>query len=128
MASQGLNRVTIIGRVEGQTYLSRKYDKSRLWFRVHIQEEVPDKDGILRPRSIYLSVVAWGPMADALDRDLYSGCMVAVGGRLSHWKREGEEPPRWETQIHARDVAVLGGRASAGAPAGGHQPGGQQAA
>ncbi|MEQ9646337.1 MAG: single-stranded DNA-binding protein [Sandaracinaceae bacterium] len=110
MASQGLNKVTLIGRVDGRTYFSLKHGKARLWFRLHCLEELPDQEGVMRPRQIWLSVVVWGPRAEALSRELYAGCHVAVDGRISHWKREGETPPRWETEIVARDVLMLGGQ------------------
>lgn len=107
MATTGLNKVMLIGRIDGDPHFKTGGKAPRLWMRVHCVEEIPDENGIPRARQTWLSVVVFGPRAAGLAKFLRAGRRIAVDGRINHWKREGEHPPRWETQIVARDVVLL---------------------
>lgn len=108
MASTGLNRVTLIGRVEGATRLSKTTSgKSRLWLKLHCAEEVPDDDGVPRRRQVWVPIVVWGARADALAQILTHGRRVAVDGRLVHWKRDQGNGVRWETHVHVNELMLL---------------------
>ena len=111
MATTGLNRVTLIGRIDGDPHFKNAEGKKpRLWMRVHCVEEYPDAHGIVRERQTWLSVVFFGSRAEALSRFLRAGRRIAVVGRIQHWKREGEHPPRWETQVVAQELLLLDSR------------------
>ena len=108
MASEGMNQATLIGRLDGDPHFKvTEKGRARLWMRVHCVEELPDENGIPRERQTWISVVLWGRRAEALAKFLRAGRRVCVVGSITHWKREGEEPPRWETQIVARDLLLL---------------------
>lgn len=110
MASTGMNRVTLIGRVEGATRLSRTSSgKSRLWLKLHCAEEVPDDEGVPRRRQAWVPIVVWGARAEGLAKILTHGRRVAVDGRLVHWKREQADRVRWETHVHVNELVLLEG-------------------
>jgi single-strand DNA-binding protein len=103
-----MNKVMLIGRVEGDPHfkLTAK-GKRRLWFRVCCVSDAVDEAGQVREHKTWLSVVLWGARAEGLRSALRDGQWIAVDGRISHWKRDGEQPPRWETEIVARDLTLL---------------------
>lgn len=103
-----MNKVMLIGRVDGDPQFKLTgQGRSRLWFRVHSVTESFDEGGQPREHQTWLSVVCWGRRAEGLRSLLRAGQWIAVEGRISHWKREGEHPQRWETEIVAHEVTLL---------------------
>ncbi len=114
MSSQGLNRVVLIGSVDGEPrYRPHERGRHRLWLRVRTSELRPDENGVKRERLGWHSVVVWGGQAEGLSRFLRSGHRVAVEGRLVTRKVGDAGAPRWDTEIHARELLVLDRPASA---------------
>ena len=110
--SEGLNRVLMIGTVaDPPGYRLTASGKARLWLRLKVAEGYVDREGEARERQGWYTVVVWGPRATELRATLRQGQRLAVDGRLDNWKKDGD-PPRWVTEVVARDVLVLD-RASA---------------
>ena len=115
MPSNGVNKVFLIGALAEEPRLKTTGEgRSRLLLRVHTVESYEDKTGLERERQSWHDVVVWGKRGEGLARFLRRGRRVVVEGRLHGYKTDGD-PPRWRTEIVARDVVVLDydGRAEA---------------
>ena len=103
-----MNRVLLVGRVEGDPrFRITASGKRRLWFRLCCRSEHYDEAGRSREHTTWLNVVCWGGRAEGLRHALPEGQWVAVEGRISSWKREGEAKARWETEIVASEITRL---------------------
>lgn len=107
--SQGLNKVILIGAVDGEPRFHRHGEgRHRLWFRLRTNELRPDEHGVMRERLGWHSVVVWGARAEGLSRLLSAGSRLAVEGRLVTRKVQKASEPRYQTEIHARELVILG--------------------
>jgi single-strand DNA-binding protein len=82
---EGLNRVLLVGTVEGVPRHRRvSTGRGKLWMRVHTVSESVEEDGVRRARPGWHNVVLWGPPADALADRVRAGTKVSVDGALRH--------------------------------------------
>lgn len=108
MPSMGMNKVILIGHVDTEPKLhEHNAGRHRLWMRVRTSEMRPDENGVMRERLGWHSVVVWGKRAMGLSEFLRAGHRVAIEGRLVTRKVSRVDPPRWDTEIHARELIVL---------------------
>ena len=105
---QGLNKVILIGTLANEPRHSHHKESSKLWMRLRVTDEYTDRDGVARERTSYHTVVLWGARADALRPFLPAGRRVAIEGRLHTFRKRDVEPARYETEIVAREVILLG--------------------
>ncbi|HJL20033.1 MAG TPA: single-stranded DNA-binding protein [Sandaracinaceae bacterium LLY-WYZ-13_1] len=120
-----MNKIVLVGRVDSDAHFKiTPKGKRRLWFRVCCVSESYDETGRTREHQTWLSVVCWGGRAEGLRGSLPRGQWVAVEGRIGHWKRDGEHPPRWETEVVASEITRLADRGPVSAlrpPGAGHE-------
>lgn len=110
MPSQGMNKVILIGHVDGAPrFRSHSEGRHRLWMRLRTSEMRPDENGEMRERRGWHTVIVWGARAKGLNEFLRVGHRIALEGRLVTRKLGLAEAPRWETEIHARELIVLDG-------------------
>ncbi len=122
--SDGMNRVILLGNLGADPEL--RYTTAGaavLSFRMATTETWVDKDRVRQERTDWHSVVLFGTRAEPLAKILVKGAGVLVEGglRTSSYEKDGQK--RYKTEIHARDVCLLGRRATApGSDAAGASP------
>lgn len=86
-------------------------------FRLATNESWVDRQGQKQERAEWHRVVVWGKQAELCGEYLNKGRKVFVEGRLQtrQWEdRDGQK--RYTTEVMARDIVFLDGRAEGGAP------------
>ena len=107
MPSNGLNKVILIGALAEEPRLKTTGEgRVRLLLRLHTIESYNDRAGLERESHGWHDVVVWGTRGEALSRYLHKGRRLAVEGRLHGYKTDGD-PPRWRSEVVARNVVVL---------------------
>ena len=92
-------------------------------FSVATDHAYKDRNGERQKRTEWHKVVAWGKLAEIVQKYLKKGSLIFIEGRIEtrEWQdKEGQK--RYSTEIIANEMRMLGGRgdgAGAGAPRGG---------
>jgi single-strand DNA-binding protein len=74
-----------------------------------------DRGGAEQEKTEWHRVVAWDRLAEICERYLKKGDRVYVEGRIEYRQWEGQDgQTRYTTEIRAREMVMLGGRADAG--------------
>lgn len=113
MSEQGMNRVTLIGRLGSDPEL--RYTQSNqgvLNFRMATSESYFDKNSKERKEKVeWHSVVIWGARGEALNKILTKGSRICVEGKLQtrSWETKDNEK-RYSTEIVGLNVILLGGK------------------
>lgn len=111
MSEQGLNSVTLIGRVAADGEL--RYTQSNqpvLNFRLATSDNYFDKNSKERKETCeWHSITLWGKRGEALSKILTKGSRICVQGKLQtrSWEKDGEK--RYKTEIVGLNVILLGG-------------------
>jgi single-strand DNA-binding protein len=123
MASQGLNKVLLIGNLGADPELKYSQGGGAIMnLRIATTERYVTKGGEKQERTEWHRVVMFGTRADALNKYLSKGQTVYIEGRLQtrSWEdKDGNK--RYSTEIVANDLLFLGGGRGRGgdAPEGG---------
>jgi len=104
-----LNRVTIIGNLGGDPESRDTANSTVCNFTVATSEKVNGED-----QTEWHRVVAWGKIAEACQKYLSKGASVYVDGKIQTRKWEKDGVTRYSTEIVARQVQFLGGKADGG--------------
>jgi single-strand DNA-binding protein len=104
-----LNRVTIIGNLGGDPESRDTANSTVCNFTVATSEKVNGED-----QTEWHRVVAWGKTAEACQKYLSKGASVYVDGKIQTRKWEKDGVTRYSTEIVARQVQFLGGKADSG--------------
>jgi single-strand DNA-binding protein len=110
----GMNKVILIGNLGTDPEL--KYTTAGvalLSLRLATNESFVDKNKELQERTEWHSVVVWGARAETLSKTLNKGAYVVVDGSLRTTSFEKDGGRRYKTEVHARDVVLVGRRAVA---------------
>jgi single-strand DNA-binding protein len=126
MASQGLNKVMLIGNLGNDPELRYGQGGSAvLRLRLATTEKFVTKGGEKQERTEWHTVVMFGTRAEALNKYLTKGQTVYIEGRLStrQWEdKEGQK--RTTTEVIANELLFLGGGRGGGGGARGGGGGG----
>ncbi|MEP7123557.1 MAG: single-stranded DNA-binding protein [Byssovorax sp.] len=120
--SDGMNKVLLLGNLGANPDLRFTAGGTAvLNFRVATSETFLDRNKEPQSRTDWHSVVVWGPRGQGLAKVLIKGTMVLIEGglRSSSYERDGVR--RYKTEIHAKDVHLVGRRPppdDSGAPTG----------
>lgn len=121
--SRGVNKVILVGRLGSDPEL--KYTPSGVavaTFSVATNENWTDKDGNAQERTEWHRIVCWRKLAEIAGEYLKKGRQVYVEGRLQTRSWEDQNGvKRYQTEIIARDIQMLG-RREEDAKAGGGAP------
>lgn len=124
MASQGLNKVMLIGNLGADPELRYSQGGGAIMnLRIATTERYVTKGGEKQERTEWHRVVMFGTRADALNKYLSKGQTVYIEGRLQtrSWEdKDGNK--RYSTEVVANDLLFLGGGRGRGA--GGEAPDG----
>lgn len=117
MASQGLNKVTLIGNLGMDPEL--RYSQSNLAIlrlRLATTERFVTRGGEKQERTEWHTVIFFGNRAEGLSKHLTKGQTVYAEGRLQTRKWEDKDGnPRYTTEIIGNELLFLGGRGPSGA-------------
>jgi single-strand DNA-binding protein len=107
---RSLNKVILIGNVGRDPEITHipNLSKDVAKFSLATTEVYKDKAGQFQESTEWHNIVAWGFVAQRVERSVKKGCMVMVEGRLRtrKWQdRDGKD--QRSTEIHADTVVVL---------------------
>ena len=109
--SDGMNKVLLLGNLGANPELRVTAGGTAvLNFRVATSETFLDRNKEPQTRTDWHSVVVWGPRAQGLAKVLVKGTMVLVEGGLRSSSYEKDGVRRYKTEIHAREIHLVGRR------------------
>jgi single-strand DNA-binding protein len=112
--SDGMNKVILLGNLGANPELRFTASGTAvLNFRLATSESFVDRNKEPQSRTDWHAVVVWGARAQALAKLLFKGTQVVVEGglRTSNFEKDGVK--RYKTEIHARDIYLVGRRIQA---------------
>lgn len=114
MASEGLNRVMLIGNLGADPEL-KSGATSVLRLRLATNEKWMGKDGERQERVEWHTVVFFGKRAEGLSKHLSKGESVYVEGRLQtrSWE-DNDGNKRYSTEVVGTQLIFLGGKREGG--------------
>jgi len=114
-----INKVIVIGNL-GANPVVRALPSGRnvANFSLATTERFTDRNGDKQARTEWHRIVAFGRLADTCERFLSKGRQVYIEGRLTTRQYEAKDGSgkRYQTEIIARQLRLLGNRASGDAP------------
>jgi single-strand DNA-binding protein len=126
MASQGLNKVMLIGNLGMDPELRYTQGGAAiLRLRLATTERYVTRGGEKQERTEWHTVIMWGTRAEALNKYLGKGQTIYIEGRLQtrQWEdKDGNK--RSTTEVVANELLFLGGGRGGGAPPGDFEGGG----
>ncbi len=109
--SDGMNKVLLLGNLGANPELRFTASGTAvLNFRLATSESFVDRNKEPQSRTDWHSVVVWGARAQALSKLLFKGTQVLVEGGLRTSTFEKEGLKRYKTEVHARDIHLVGRR------------------
>ena len=113
--ARGFNKVVLMGNLARDPDVRYTVER-RAWarFTVAVGYAWKNKSGEYQDGTDFISVVAWGPLADRCGRYLKKGSGVLVEGKLrvrSYEARDGSGK-KYSTEVEALDVTFVGNRRS----------------
>jgi single-strand DNA-binding protein len=116
MASRGLNKVMLIGRLGKDPDV--KYTQSGLAivnFTLATNEDWPDKStGERKERTEWHNIVVFGKLGEICGKYLSKGKQVYIEGRIQTRSWEQEGTTRYKTEIVVNDMRMLDSKAPGG--------------
>jgi single-strand DNA-binding protein len=115
MMNDGMNKVLLLGNLGASPELRfTATGTAVLNFRLATSETFVDRNKEPQSRTDWHSVVVWGSRAQGLSKMLNKGTAVLVEGglRTSTFEKDGQK--RTKTEVHARDVHLVGRRFQGG--------------
>jgi single-strand DNA-binding protein len=111
MAEEGLNRVTLIGRLgqDGELRFTQG-GQPILNLRLATAESFLNSNKERQERTEWHSVTLWGKRGESLSKYLTKGSKICVEGRLQTRSWEGKDgSKRYSTEVVATNILLLGG-------------------
>jgi single-strand DNA-binding protein len=94
-------------------------------FSVATDHSYKDRNGERQKKTEWHKIVAWGKLAEIVQKYLKKGSLIYIEGRIEtrEWQdKEGQK--RYSTEIIANEMRMLGGRGDGAGAGGGPRPGG----
>lgn len=108
------NKVQLIGRI-GQAPEISNYDggKKRARFSVATTDTYKDANGMNVNEVQWHNLVAWGRVADVVEKQLAKGTEVSVEGKLVHRNYTGKDGiKKYVTEVVVAEVLLLNNKGS----------------
>lgn len=107
----GMNRVLLLGNLGANPELRFTASGTAvLNFRLATSETFVDRNKEPQSRTDWHNIVVWGARAQGLSKVLVKGTMVLVEGGLRTSSFEKDGVKRYKTEVHARDIHLVGRR------------------
>lgn len=120
--SGSVNKVIVVGRLGRDPEVRSTPSGTTLAkFSVATDERYTDRDGQRQERTEWHNIVAWGKLGDICGQYLRKGKLVYIEGtlRTDSWDDKETGQKRYRTEIHARDMQMLGSKGDNGGGGGG---------
>lgn len=112
--SDGMNRVLLLGNLGANPELRFTASGTAVMnFRLATSETFVDRNKEPQSRTDWHNIVVWGARAQGLSKVLVKGTMVLVEGGLRTSSFEKDGVRRYKTEVHARDIHLVGRRVQA---------------
>jgi single-strand DNA-binding protein len=105
-----LNKVMLIGNVGKDPEVTNLEKGSKVAkFTLATSEKYTDKAGNKTERTDWHNIVAWGPLADLIEKYVTKGKQLYVEGQIRNrsWEQEGVK--KFATDINITSLVFLGG-------------------
>jgi single-strand DNA-binding protein len=115
-----INKVILVGNVGRDPEIRSTHSGTRVAnFRLATNERRRDSDGQWNDHTEWHTVVVWGRMVDVVEQYVHKGRQLYIEGalRTRSWEtQEGQK--RQTTEVHTREMKLLGSRqgGESGAP------------
>ena len=120
MSRRSVNKVIIIGNLGSEPELRHTPSNVPVAnFSVATNESWVNKDGMREERTEWHRIVAWRRLAEICSEYLHKGTQVYIEGRIQtrQWEDQNGQK-RYQTEIVADEMVILGGRPGEGMPSG----------
>ena len=107
-----LNRSLLIGNVGNDPEIRTLNNQEKVAsFRLATTERYKDRNGDVKENTEWHQIVAWGKMADIVEKFVKKGSQVYAEGKITNRKwtdKDGND--RFTTEIRAEGIQILGKR------------------
>jgi len=103
-----LNQVQLLGHL-GQTPELKTFsgDKKLVRFSIATNESYRNAAGDKIENTQWHNILAWGKLAESIERIATKGNKVAIKGKLQHSQYEKDGETRYRTEVVAQEFLVL---------------------
>ncbi len=116
--SGSLNKVSIIGNLGKDPEIrTTPSGKKVANFSVCTSDRWTDKEGKKQESAQWHRLVAWGPLAEIIEKYVRKGSQAYFEGKLDYRKYKGKDDiERYSTEIVVSEMQMLGGKSAESAP------------
>lgn len=116
--SGSLNKVSIIGNLGKDPEIrTTPAGKKVANFSVCTSDRWTDKEGKKQESAQWHKLVAWGPLAEIIEKYVRKGSQAYFEGKLDYRKYTGKDGiERYSTEIVVSEMQMLGGKSAESAP------------
>jgi len=115
----GINKAILLGNVGRDPEIKSLPSGMRLATFSLATTDRRSKDENGNPRTEWHNIVAWDRMVDVIENYVTKGKQLYIEGQIRTRKYEVDGITKYRTEVHIREMELLGGRSSSG---GGSQP------
>jgi single-strand DNA-binding protein len=114
-----INKVILVGNVGQDPEIRSTAGGTRVAnMRMATNERRRDRDGNWTDHTEWHTVVVWGRLVDVVEQYVNKGRQLYIEGVLRTRSWEGQDgQKRYTTEVHVRELKLLGGRGAADASA-----------
>jgi len=110
----GINKVILLGNVGRDPELKTLPSGVRLATFSLATTDRRSKDENGNPRTEWHNLVAWDGLAEVVERYVTKGKQLYVEGQIRTRTYEKDGQKKWFTEVHIREMEMLGGRGGGG--------------
>jgi single-strand DNA-binding protein len=115
----GINKVILLGNVGRDPELKTLPSGVRLATFSLATTDRRSKDENGNPRTEWHNLVAWDGLAEVVERYVTKGKQLYVEGQIRTRSYEKDGQKKWFTEVHIREMEMLGSRGGGGGDGGG---------
>ena len=114
--AKDLNQCNFIGRLGRDPEIRYTQGGSAIArFSLAVGDDYKDKSGNKVEQTNWINIVAFGKLAEIIEKYLSKGSQVFVSGKLTVRKWQDQEGnDKWTTEVVANDLQMLGSRSGGG--------------
>ena len=110
----GINKAILLGNVGRDPEIKSLPSGMRLATFSLATTDRRSKDEHGNPRTEWHNIVVWDRMVDVVENYVSKGKQLYIEGQIRTRKYEVEGQTKYRTEIHVREMELLGGRPSSG--------------
>ena len=110
----GINKAILLGNVGRDPEIKSLPSGMRLATFSLATTDRRSKDENGNPRTEWHNIVAWDRMVDVIENYVTKGKQLYIEGQIRTRKYEVDGITKYRTEVHIREMELLGGRSSSG--------------